>query len=168
MSRQDVIFVSRDCEWCKQAIALVSPKDANRYLMVDVANAPNLPKCVDRVPTLLSHEKKLYQDDALFDYLRARNEVNPFMIKEMSGLSDCYSYLGDDTNTNGMSHAYNFLSEGDSTIPTPTDEDKERIVNYDQFIAQRDNDLSSILQSSSNTAHGGQKCISGDVQRQVD
>jgi hypothetical protein len=48
-----------------------------------------------------------------------------------------------------VNHSYDFLAEGEKLIITPTkDEDCERIVNYEKFVSERDNDLKHILETN--------------------
>jgi hypothetical protein len=65
-------------------------------------------------------------------------DVDPFMINEMGKMSDKYSYM-DNTNQ-VIDHNYKFLNREERII-TPNEEDNKKIVNYDDYLAQRDNDL---------------------------
>jgi hypothetical protein len=67
--------------------------------------------------------------------------IEPFMIKEMKGLSDTYSYM--DNSGINLNHMFQFLDK-DNKIITPSESDNNKIINYDSFIAERDNDLKII------------------------
>jgi len=142
MSKRDVFFYSNRCEWCQKARELIEEsKSTGSFVLVDI-HTEEIPECVSRVPTIMTYDKKILVDDALFDYLRRKIDVDPFMINEMSGLSDSYSYLDTDS---GLTHSFNYLNTDSSVIVTPTEEeDSRRIVNYEKFIADRDSDLQHI------------------------
>ena len=64
------------------------------------------------------------------------------MINEIGNtLSDKYSYMDDSGVT--MNHVYQFLDK-DSEIITPTEEDSKKIINYEQIIKERDQDLQRL------------------------
>ena len=64
------------------------------------------------------------------------------MINEMGNtLSDRYSYMDDSGTT--MNHVYQFLDK-EQPIITPTEEDSNKIINYDQIIKERDQDLQML------------------------
>ena len=152
MAQVDIYFYSERCEWCRKANTLIEQIGPKRFLFVN-AMAPThpLPPFVDRVPMILTQEKRVVADDELFGYLNAKLDIAPFMVKEMAGLSDTYSYISTDSpnGATGVNHSYDFLSEGEKPIITPTNEDCERIVNYEKFVSERDNDLKQILDVNS-------------------
>ena len=116
-------------------------KDKFVFRCVDVPNIP-IPPQVDRVPCLATNDRKLYMEDTLFNYLKSRlqSDIQPFMIKEMgSSMSDNYSYM-DESGAN-LDHSFQFLNQDFKINTAPNEEDNRRIVNYEQFVAERDNDL---------------------------
>ena len=94
MAQVDIYFYSERCEWCRKANSLIEQIGPKRFLFVN-AMAPThpLPPFVDRVPMILTQEKRVVADDDLFTYLNAKLDIAPFMVKEMAGLSDSYSYI---------------------------------------------------------------------------
>lgn len=111
----------------------------SKFVFQNIDEMESIPPLIDRVPCVLSNEKKLYTDDQLFEYLNGLLNIEPFMIKEMGGsLSDNYSYM--DNSGGELNHAYQFLDD-EFKIITPTEGDVDKIINYDQFLTERDNDL---------------------------
>ena len=122
---------------------------AVEYVWGEDVDQPNVvtPPFLDRVPMLLTASSRVYADDELFRLLRSRVPVDPFMVNEMHGLSDAYSYLGDEGGGDavGIRHAYNFLGGQEEPLVSAQDSSHDRIVNYEKFVQERDNDLNSIL-----------------------
>ena len=134
-----VFFFSRRCQHSKEAYDIIQKIGVSKFVFQNIDEVDSIPALIDRVPCVLSNEKKLYTDDALFDYLNQMMNVDPFMINEMGGsLSDNYSYM--DNSGGELNHAYQFL-DSDFKIMTPSEGDVDKIINYDQFLAERDNDL---------------------------
>ena len=121
-----------------------------KFIIVNIDNAETkIPEFVDRVPALLTSEGHLLVESKITEYLNRTLEVKPFMSNEMNAnLSDVYSYIDSQTN-DGLMHEYAYLKGEESiTIVTPTEEDdRQRIINYDQILEKRDNDLKVILNS---------------------
>ena len=149
MAQTDIYFYSEGCDWCRKANTMIEQIGPKKFLFVNAIKPVRpLPPFVDRVPMILTHDKRVVVDDELFQYLSQKLDIAPFMIKEMSGLSDSYSYISSDAPNGGIGveHSYDFLSASPSMIITPTrDEDCERITNYEKFVSERDNDLKHIL-----------------------
>lgn len=148
--KKDILFTSTRCKWCAEALSIVRRIGEDAFLLVDVDHpGMTTPPFLDRVPMLLTSTSKVYVDDELFKLLRSRVPVDPFMINEMHGLSDAYSYLGKDGEAEeGIRHAYNFLGGVEEPLVNPHDDSHDRIVNYDTFIQERDNDLNRILNNA--------------------
>ena len=60
----------------------------------------------------------------------------------MNGLSDRYSYM-DETNT-VLNHRFDFLNSPTKII-TPAETDASKIINYEEVLAKRDNDLKNNM-----------------------
>jgi hypothetical protein len=133
-----IIFLSEKCKYSSEAYSLIRKIGVNKFKFVNVEEQEVLPKEIDRVPAILTAEKKLLFDQELFEFLYKMQDVDPFMINEMGKMSDKYSYM-DNTNQ-VIDHNYKFLNREERII-TPNEEDNKKIVNYDDYLAQRDNDL---------------------------
>lgn len=137
----NVFFFSEKCNYSKDAYTLIKKVGLQKFLFKDVDKIDDLPDIIDRVPCILTKEMKVYVDDELFVYLNNMLNIEPFMIKEMKGLSDTYSYM--DNSGINLNHMFQFLDK-DNKIITPSESDNNKIINYDSFIAERDNDLKII------------------------
>lgn len=147
--KQDILFMSARCKWCAEALSIARRIGSGGFLVVDV-DKPNVvtPPFLDRVPMLLTASSRVYADDELFRLLRSRVPVDPFMVNEMHGLSDAYSYIGQDGDggdDGGIRHAYNFLGGQEEPLVSTQDSSHDRIVNYEKFVQERDTDLNKIL-----------------------
>jgi hypothetical protein len=138
---QDIFFFSQKCMFCKEAYDLIQKIGVNKFVFVNVDDDSNIPTFIDRVPSILSSEKKVLVDTGLFSYLNSKLSVDPFMVNEMSKTSDGYSYLDDSQQLN---HSYEFLNNP-SKIITPTETDVKKILSYEDIMQNRDNDLKVIL-----------------------
>ena len=138
----NVFFYSEKCNHCKDAYDLIKKIGVDKFIFKDVEKEDNLPDMIDRVPSVLTHEMKVYADDELFKFLLEIMNIEPFMVNEMGKtLSDAYSYV--DNSGVKLDHSFQFLDK-DNKINTPSESDNNKIINYDSFIAQRDNDLKNI------------------------
>ena len=133
-----IIFLSEKCKYSSEAYSLIRKIGVDKFKFVNVEEQEVLPKEIDRVPAILTAEKKLLFEQELFEFLYKMQDVDPFMINEMGQMSDKYSYM-DNTNQ-VIDHNYKFLNR-EERIMTPNEEDNKKIVNYDDYLAQRDNDL---------------------------
>jgi len=136
----NIFFYSEKCQYCKEAYDLIKTIGLDKFIFKDI-DKEDVPDIVDRVPTVLRSENNkimVYCEENLFKYLNEMLNIEPFMINEMGGISDKYSYM-DNSGVN-LDHAYQFLDK-ESTIITPTESDTNKIINYDKFIADRDNDI---------------------------
>ena len=138
---QDIFFFSQKCMFCKEALDIIQKIVPKHFVFVNVDNDDNIPKFIDRVPSILSSEKKVFVDNGLFSYLTSKLTVDPFIVNEMSKSSDSYSYIDDSQQLN---HNYEFLSNP-SKIVTPTENDVKKILSYEDIMQNRDNDLKVIL-----------------------
>lgn len=138
-----VFFFSEKCMFCKEAYIIINKigKDDFEFRNIENQNINTLPKQLDRVPCLLVDNNYLFEEK-LFEYLKSKVDIVPFMINEMgSTFSDKYSYM-DESGLN-LDHNYLFLNK-EFLINTPSESDTQRIVDYDKFLAERDNDLKLI------------------------
>lgn len=133
-----IIFFSEKCKYSSEAYSLIRKIGVDKFKFVNVEEQEFLPNEIDRVPAILTAEKKLLFEQELFEFLYKMQDVDPFMINEMGQISDKYSYM-DNTNQ-VIDHNYKFLNREERII-TPNEEDNKKIVNYDDYLAQRDNDL---------------------------
>ena len=82
-------------------------------------------------------------EDNLVKYLLELMNVEPFMVNEMgSSLSDKYSYM--DNSGVKLDHSFQFLNKDYKKINTPSESENNKIINYDKYVAERDNDLKLI------------------------
>jgi hypothetical protein len=137
----NVFFYSEKCNYSKDAYELIKKVGVEKFMFKDVEKIEDLPKIIDRVPSILTKDMRVYVEEELFVYLNDMLNIEPFMINEMGGLSDKYSYM-DNSGVN-LDHTYQFLDKNNKII-TPSESDNNKIINYDSFIAQRDNDLKII------------------------
>ena len=141
-----VFFYSEKCMYCKEAYELIKKIGIDKFLFKDVEKEDNLPDVIDRVPTLLTQDENknitIYVEDNLVKYLLELMNVEPFMVNEMgSSLSDSYSYM--DNSGVKLDHSFQFLNK-DYKINTPTESENNKIINYDKYVSERDNDLKLI------------------------
>jgi glutaredoxin len=138
-SKPYVFFYSEKCVHCKEAYELIKKIGIDKFIFKDVEKEDELLPSIDRVPSILTNEMKVYADDDLFRFLMEMENIEPFMVNEMgSTLSDSYSYV--DNSGVKLDHSFQFLDK-DAKIITPSESDNNKILNYDKFIAERDNDL---------------------------
>ena len=120
--------------------------------VVDVHEMSSIPKFIDRVPMLLIDDNKVIHDEELFTYIKQNEKsVEPFMINEMQGLSDTYSFM-DDTE---LDHVFSFLDKHNSLITNTggsKQEENNKIINYDKYIEDRDSEIQGILKQQNPTA----------------
>jgi hypothetical protein len=116
--------------------------------VIDIKKMQKLPGFIDRVPLLLiEKDDKIIHDEELFEFVKkCEKSVEPFMINEMRGLSDMYSFMGEEEDQK-LDHQYVFLENGDPIITSSTvsEEESSKIVNYDSFIEDRDRDIHTIF-----------------------
>jgi hypothetical protein len=133
-----IFFFSEQCKYSTEAYTLIKKIGINKFRYVNVLEQEHIPPDIDRVPALLTNEKQLLFEQDLFDFLYRTLDVEPFMINEMGQISDKYSYM--DNTHQIIDHSYKFLDKEDHII-TPTEEDNKKILNYEDYLQQRDNDL---------------------------
>jgi hypothetical protein len=141
---KDIFFYSKRCTHSLHAIETINKVGKDRFILIDVESEQDIPEFIDRVPAILTSGKKTLFEDELINYLKSSThvkdgkEAEPFMVNEMSGLSDKYSYMDDSVTV--MDLGFEFL-DNPSKIITPNEEDNNKIINYEEALNKRDNDL---------------------------
>ena len=149
-----VLFISNKCNHCMEIVNIIENMNEMTFKInvIDIRNMQQIPTFIDRVPLLLiESENKILHDEELFEFVKkCEKTIEPFMINEMHGLSDRYSFMGEEEEQK-LDHQYVFLENGDPIITSNTvsDDDSEKIKNYDKFIEDRDKDINSIFQKQS-------------------
>ena len=149
-----VLFISRKCTHCDNLLTMIKSMDELKIevSVVDVHEMSSIPKFIDRVPMLLIDDNKVIHDEELFTYIKQNEKsVEPFMINEMQGLSDTYSFM-DDTE---LDHVFSFLDKHNSLITNTggsKQEENNKIINYDKYIEDRDSEIQGILKQQNPTA----------------
>lgn len=137
-----IFYYSEECSYCKEAFEMINKIGVEKFVFKDIEQEKDIPNIIDRVPTLLTSENNnvdIYYEEKLFKYLDDMLHIEPFMVNEMgSGLSDKYSYV--DNSGLNLDHVYQFLDK-ETKINTPSESDNNKIINYDKFVSERDNDL---------------------------
>jgi hypothetical protein len=178
-----ICFYSNRCEWSKVFITELSQtpyKKDFRFICVDPSpNRPQLPSWLKQTPTLvISGEPEPRTDSEVMNWLyehkmkdggggngsqpgaQSALEPEPYMDMEMGGgFGDNYSFLGDDTTTQGnggmrMKHNFTYLNgqdsvgtrEASSFQTTSTDQKrskKEQMfdMQYEQMMKARDSGM---------------------------
>lgn len=138
-----IFFFSENCQHCAEAYKLIKKIGVAHFLFVNVdQDSEKIPPFIDRVPCILTKDNKCIVEQGLFTYLNEQLNIEPYMINEMGQtLSDRYSYMDDSGTT--MNHVYHFLDK-DTQIITPTEEDSKKIINYEEIIKERDQDLQML------------------------
>ncbi len=123
----------------------------NMKVEIQVVNIKNMsgkiPDFIDRVPLLLiQNERKIIHDEELFDFVKSNEKtIEPFMINEMIGLSDRYSFM----ENKQLDHGYVFLDRGEQLITNNENvsEETSKIINYDLYMEERDKDIKNIFKN---------------------
>jgi glutaredoxin len=143
-----VLFVSNKCKYCDELLSMMKNMAELKIELsvVDVHKMNQIPEFIDRVPMLLINNEKIVHDEDLFTFIKDNEKkVEPFMTNEMNGLSDKYSFM-DETE---VDHVYSFLDRTENSIITTTkgidEAESKKILNYDEFIENRDSEISGIL-----------------------
>lgn len=143
-----ILFISNRCEHCRDLLTIMNNMQEMK-VKIDVIDIKNmsgkLPEFIDRVPLMLiQSEGKVLHDEELFEFVKSNEKtVEPFMINEMNGLSDRYSFMEDKQ----LDHGYVFLDRGEPLITNNENvsEESSKILNYDKYMEQRDADIQSIF-----------------------
>jgi hypothetical protein len=136
-----VIFFCNRCVHSQDALNRIKKIGEDNFIFVNIEEDKSIPEFIDRVPAILTSEKKVLVDDALFDFLSKLtidDDTAPYMVNEMSGLSDKYSFMDDSKSI--FDRNFEFIDKP-FTIITSGNEDNKKILNYEEALAKRDNDL---------------------------
>ena len=143
-----ILFISNKCEYCKELLNIINNMENTKVeiQVIDIKNMNGkLPDFIDRVPLMLiENESKVLHDEELFEFVKSNEKtVEPFMINEMNGLSDRYSFMEDKQ----LDHGYVFLDRGEPLITNNENvsEETKKILNYDSYMEQRDADIKNIF-----------------------
>lgn len=145
-----ILFISNKCEHCIELLKMMNNME-NMKVEIQVVNIKNMsgkiPDFIDRVPLLLiQNERKIIHDEELFDFIKSNEKtIEPFMINEMIGLSDRYSFMEDKQ----LDHGYVFLDRGDQLITNNENvsDETSKIINYDLYMEERDKDIKNIFKN---------------------
>lgn len=145
-----ILFISNKCEHCIELLKMMNNME-NMKVEIQVVNIKNMsgkiPDFIDRVPLLLiQNERKIIHDEELFDFVKSNEKtIEPFMINEMIGLSDRYSFMEDKQ----LDHGYVFLDRGEQLITNNENvsEETSKIINYDLYMEERDKDIKNIFKN---------------------
>jgi hypothetical protein len=146
-----VLFISNKCTYCMELVHMIDGmSDMNFKIdVIDIKNMQKLPGFIDRVPLLLiEKDNKLLHDEELFEFVKkCEKTIEPFMINEMRGLSDRYSFMGEEEEQK-LDHQYVFLENGDPIITSSTlsEEENKKLLDYDRFLEARDKDINTIFE----------------------
>lgn len=155
MPQEAIVFISHRCPHSAEIVKLITETDLQiKINIVDIKSLDKIPSFVDRVPLLFTQDEKVYHDEDLFKFIQAQEKtVEPFMLNEMQGLSDYYSFMGEDEDKK-LDHVYSFIDKEEQLITqtSANEDDSNRIVNYDKYVQSRADDIQDILKQQSPTA----------------
>lgn len=156
MPEEAIVFVSHKCPHSNEIAKLITELDLKiKINIVDVKSLDKIPSFIDRVPLLLTHDENIYHDEELFTYIKSQEiSVEPFMLNEMQGMSDYYSFMGEDEDKQ-LDHVYSFLDKEEELITNTKgigDEESDRIVNYEKYMETRADDIKDILKQQTPAA----------------
>lgn len=148
-----ILFISKSCEFCNELIELIGQLGELKIEIdvVDITNLPKIPSFLDRVPLLfMEQDGKVFHDEELFEFIKQNQKsVEPFMIDEMKGLSDKYSFMEEKQ----LDHGYVFLDREEEIITKVDDKttgtENKRILDYDKYLENRDSDINQIFKKQS-------------------
>ena len=155
MPQEAIVFISHRCPHSAEIVKLITETDLQiKINIVDIKSLDKIPSFVDRVPLLFTQDEKVYHDEDLFKFIQAQQKtIEPFMLNEMQGLSDYYSFMGEDEDKK-LDHVYSFIDREEELITqtSANEDDSNRIVNYDKYVQSRADDIQDILKQQSPTA----------------
>lgn len=170
MNNKIVLFYSNKCQHSKDALEIINKNNLN-ILTVSIESGIKLPSFLKVVPTLIVPNIKMpLEGSNVFEWMKkyiqqntssvpqARQtpqltepskptpntgEIKPYFSNEMTGFSDNYSYIG---NESPMDHTYQFLGQTAGAIsssnqnPNMSSKEKEFKSQYDKMLEARKND----------------------------
>lgn len=168
-----ILFYSNKCKHSKKALQIINDNNINiKLVSIDDKNV-KLPSFLKVVPTIIQQglEQPL-EGDFVFKWLdrfksesskqleipkqaKDNSSIQPFFSNEMSGYSDGYSYLNNETP---MNHSFEFLNGsnipankiGTSNCTSDKTSNKEDEFNkqYEQLMEQRRGEIPDCIQRS--------------------
>lgn len=145
-----IVFVSEKCPHSQELVKYIQNKDFNfTFNFVDLRSLDEIPSFVDRVPLIFTEDEKVLHDEELFQFVQSvERSVEPFMMNEMQGLSDYYSFTGEEAHRQ-LDHVYSFLDKDEELITKVNATESDRIVNYDKYVEKRADEMKDIFQQQS-------------------
>lgn len=172
---KSVLFYSNKCKHSRKALELIQKNKININLVsIDNPNI-NLPNFLKVVPTIIEEgQNSPLEGNFVFKWLDRyikqnqtkenivkktpdmpnNDSIQPFFSNEMSGYSDAYSYLNNETP---MNHSYEFLNGGqtqnvkdfsNSVNNNSNDKDDEFNKQYEQLMEQRRSEVPDAIKRS--------------------
>ena len=160
MTSEAIVFVSAKCPYSNDILKIIERPDFKlKVKVLDIQELDSIPSFVDRVPMVLTHDEKVYHDENLFEFIKAQIEeddsIEPFMTNEMKGMSDYYSFTGEEEEKK-LDHVYSFVDKDEELITRGKSggdrEECDRIVNYDKYVEQRASEMQGIFEKQSPAA----------------
>ena len=166
---KDTIFFSNYCQYSTELITKIKSNNLSNmfnYVCVDDRSI-RLPQFINRVPILvIKGGTGIKVDDALFAYIdeivTKSTELQEFVPTLRNSYTSTYAACDEEGGTNRnqtldsyfMNKPFSYddidkpiQSPADFLVSTADDEKKDTKVSMDLLIAQRDNDVKSILHS---------------------
>jgi hypothetical protein len=155
-SHKHILFFSNFCNYSKDLISMITKKNLSKHFsFVCIENTKiQIPRFVDRVPTILSSDGQLIVDEHLNEFVETlwkqifnEEDVAPFSL---GGISDSYSFIDDapiqDTQVfkNEYNNKFAYLSE-DFHIEAPDEyalgnNSSNKDAAYERYMTDREND----------------------------
>jgi len=160
MDSRHILFYSNHCVFSRQLLADIATHGIRElFILVCIdARTDQLPDFVDRVPLVLTLDRRVLTDDAAFAFAAGLAAVapagtggtedaavSPWSTVEMGsrGLSDKFSFLEHDAG-----YGHNFVDvSSNPTIHTPDESPGKpsKTPSLESYIAMRDNDIKPFL-----------------------
>lgn len=151
MLSKPIIFYSSFCEHSNQLLTMLVKRNLReKFVLINVDKyARNLPSCVDRVPLLMTPEKKTFSDDVLFEFVESLVETNDVCDYDGGGgnMSDCFSYIDENGGAGGGVGACFSSVQEETRIYTPSDEEfnsNRPDVTMDKIKMEREKEIQNV------------------------
>ena len=123
---KNVLFYSRFCKYSIEVVRILTKKDLrSRFVMVCVDNnRQQLPGFVDRVPLILTSNRRVLADDDVFHYLDAAEAPSddPVAAESMDGISGDFAFLDGTSPCGDGVFSYTTFGSEAPPINTPPDD----------------------------------------------
>jgi hypothetical protein len=156
MLTKPVIFYSSFCEHSNHLLTTLVKKNLReKFILVNVDKyAQKLPQCVDRVPLLMTPEKKTFSDDVLFEFVESLVDTNSVCDYDGgASMGECFSYIDNDGGSGvmggGVGACFSSVQD-ESRIYTPTDDEFNTgrgDVTIDKIKMEREKEIQSVKPS---------------------